>query len=236
MAELGERGIRLSQSRPSPAIGRHVGMDWAEGDSGRDRKERPATLYADVIAKLQLPDAGAAPIEGTSGAAGLPPRSRLQEQLGRTASKGELVSVVFMDLDGFKGVNDRSGHQEGDRCLDVVVGAIQAVVRGRGVRFRYGGDEFAVILPNATAREATSTAKRLREEVARVAAEFCVTASVGVASSDGEAIVDGPSLIAAADEAAYVSKFNGKNRTTAWPIEPAVRDAVNKQRVLAQGR
>jgi diguanylate cyclase (GGDEF)-like protein len=211
-------------------------MDWAEGDSGRDRKERPATLYADVIAKLQLPDAGAAPIEGTSGAAGLPPRSRLQEQLGRTASKGELVSVVFMDLDGFKGVNDRSGHQEGDRCLDVVVGAIQAVVRGRGVRFRYGGDEFAVILPNATAREATSTAKRLREEVARVAAEFCVTASVGVASSDGEAIVDGPSLIAAADEAAYVSKFNGKNRTTAWPIEPAVRDAVNKQRVLAQGR
>ena len=236
LAELGERGIDLPNPNPHRRLAAMWAWIWAEGGSGRDRKERPAALYADVISKLQLLDAGAVPVEGATGAAGLLPRSRLEAQVERAAAHGELVAVVFVDLDGFKGVNDRSGHQEGNRCLDVVADAIQAVIRGRGVAFRYGGDEFAAILPNATEREATSTAERLREEVARVGADFGVTASVGVASSDGEAISDGPSLIAAADEAAYVSKFNGKNRTTAWPIEPSVRDAVNRQRTQAQGR
>lgn len=236
LAALGERGINFHNPNPHRQLAAMWAWIWAEGGSGRDRKERPAALYADLIAKLQLLDAGA-PHEGDgSGAAGLPPRARLQEQLGRAVATGELVSLVFLDLDGFKSVNDRGGHQEGDRCLDAVVGSIQAVVRARGVAFRYGGDEFAVILPNATAREATSTAERLRVEVAQVGSEFGVTASVGVASSDADDIADGPSLIAAADEAAYVSKFSGKNRTTTWPIEPAVRDAVSRLRASAQGR
>ena len=74
------------------------------------------------------------------------------------------------------------------------------------------------------------------EVAARLGAEFHVTASVGVACSGGEGIADGAALIAAADEAAYVSKFNGKNRTTVWPIEPSVRDAIDRQRAQAQGR
>ena len=170
------------------------------------------------------------------GATGLPLRAHLGERLEQAFANGELVSVVFLDLDGFKAVNDSRGHREGDRCLDAVVEAMQAVVLGRGQTFRYGGDEFVVLLPNTTLPEAAATAERLREAVARAGTEFAVTASVGVAEATGESITDSTSLMAAVDEAVYVSKFTGKNRTTAWPIDPAVRGATNQQRAGTKGR
>jgi diguanylate cyclase (GGDEF)-like protein len=236
LSELRDQGIELPNPNPHRRLAAMWAWIWSEGGSGKERKERPTALYADSISKLQLLNAHGAPALGATGAAALPLRPRLAKQLDETFANGDLVAVVFVDLDGFKGVNDRSGHQEGDRCLDAVAAAIQAVIRGRGYAFRYGGDEFTVLLPNVTLPEASATAQRLREEIARVGAEFQVTASVGVACSDGEGIADGAALIAAADEAAYVSKFNGKNRTTVWPIEPSVRDAINRQRAQAQGR
>jgi diguanylate cyclase (GGDEF)-like protein len=107
--------------------------------------------------------------------------------------------------------------------------------RGRGTSFRYGGDEFVVLLPNASLPEATATAERLRAEIARVGSEFLVTASVGVAVSD-ETIEGRYELIGAADEAAYVSKFTGRNRTTAWPLDPSMRERIERERAQARGR
>jgi diguanylate cyclase (GGDEF)-like protein len=208
---------------------------WSEGGSGRERKERPTALYTDLISKLQLVDAHDSPRPGATGAGALPTRSQLERRLDQAFANGELIALVFLDLDGFKGVNDRSGHQEGDRCLDLIATAVLEVVRGRGAAFRYGGDEFVVLLPNATLPEATATAERLRAEVATVGAEFIVTASVGVAISD-DTIKDRTALIAAADEAAYVSKFTGKNRTTAWPVERSMRERIEQERIQARGR
>lgn len=236
LTELREKGIDLPNPNPHRRLAAMWAWIWSEGGSGRERKERPAALYADLISKLQLLGShDSAPSRGT-GAAALPNRSQLEQGLDRAFAAGELVALVFMDLDGFKGVNDRSGHQEGDRCLDAIAASVQSVVQGRGATFRYGGDEFVVLLPNATLPEAAATAERLREEIARAGSEFVVTASVGVAASDDDAIGDRASLIAAADEAAYVSKFTGKNRTTAWPINESLRQAIEQQRAQTPGR
>jgi diguanylate cyclase (GGDEF)-like protein len=236
LSELREQGLELPNPNPHRRLAAMWAWIWSEGGSGRERKERPTALYADLISKLQLVDARDSPRPGATGAGALPTRSQLERGLDQAFANGERIALVFLDLDGFKGVNDRSGHLEGDRCLDVISTSVLEVVRGRGAAFRYGGDEFVVLLPNATLPEATATAERLRAEVARVGGEFMVTASVGVAVSDDDTIKDRAALIAAADEAAYVSKFTGKNRTTPWPIDRSMRERIEQERAQARGR
>lgn len=236
LSELREKGVELPNPNPHRRLAAMWAWIWSEGGSGRERKERPTALYTDLISKLQLVDAHDSPRPGATGAGALPTRSQLERRLDQAFANGELIGLVFLDLDGFKGVNDRSGHQEGDRCLDLITTSVQEVVRGRGAAFRYGGDEFVVLLPNATLPEATATAERLRAEVARVGGEFIVTASVGVAVSDDDTIKDRAALIAADDEAAYVSKFTGKNRTTAWAIDRSMRERIEQERAQARGR
>ena len=114
-----------------------------------------------------------------------------------------------MDLRGSTIV---AGIRKETDASNLITTSVQEVVRGRGAAFRYGGDEFVVLLPNATLSEVTPTAERLRAEVARVGGEFIVTASVGVAVSDDDTIKDRAALIAAADEAEERLKFTGKNR------------------------
>jgi diguanylate cyclase (GGDEF)-like protein len=119
-----------------------------------------------------------------------------------------------VDFDGFKGVNDRHGHQAGDRLLEAVARALEDVVRGSEVVARVGGDEFALMLPETAVAGAEATAERVRSTVGRLseAINYGVTASAGVAELAQAGTVE--ALVRAADAALYRSKTEGRDRVT----------------------
>jgi diguanylate cyclase (GGDEF)-like protein len=120
--------------------------------------------------------------------------------------------VCLVDLDGFKGVNDRSGHAEGDRILKQVTAALTAAVRETDTVARLGGDEFAVLAEVTAVLTAADLAERLRQAVAMVGGHVGVTASVGVAEvCAGDDVHD---LLFRADAAMYRAKTAGGNRVT----------------------
>jgi diguanylate cyclase (GGDEF)-like protein len=140
-------------------------------------------------------------------------RRAFLDRLDRAASAaGEGWVVCLVDLDGFKGVNDRSGHAAGDAVLRAVTAALGGVVRETDTVARLGGDEFAV-LARATPDDGEPLAARLRDAVARVGAGSGVTASVGVTAVRlGD---EGSEVLGRADQAMYQAKGAGGNRVTA---------------------
>lgn len=144
----------------------------------------------------------------------LPNQKEFRADLG--AQVVDQIALIFIDLDNFKAVNDTHGHPAGDACLVKVVETIGRVVAGKGRLYRYGGDEFIVILRNADVYEAAATGERIRKaiEVARPADDIEVTGSIGVAASDQPGLRDPEKLLKAVDDAVYRSKDNGKNRVT----------------------
>ena len=150
-------------------------------------------------------------------------QQRLQEELDRAVRRGgeeqpEAVSLILMDIDFFKKVNDRFGHPSGDELLRAFARLSNRVVRSTDVICRYGGEEFAIILPGTTLAQATQVAERLREAIAR--SNFTgtdsrylgqVTASFGVASF-AQGLPSRSDLIQRADQALYEAKESGRNR------------------------
>lgn len=149
----------------------------------------------------------------------LPDKVALLRDVDNYSKNAKTISLIFVDLDGFKSVNDTLGHQSGDKCLEKVVEIMGAAIAGKGRLYRYGGDEFVVLLPNFLTPEATATAERIRAaiDVADPSSPIKVTASVGIASSDQPKLRTAEELVKAADEAMYISKNSGKNRVTSWP-------------------
>jgi diguanylate cyclase (GGDEF)-like protein len=129
------------------------------------------------------------------------------------------VSLVMMDIDHFKKVNDTHGHLGGDAVLRVVAKALRQTVRKSDVVSRYGGEEFALIAPETNKEEAIRMAERLRLRIAGEKAEsggksLAVTASFGVATYPNDA-GDLRGLVAAADKALYAAKERGRNQVVA---------------------
>ncbi len=145
------------------------------------------------------------------------------------------VSVVMIDLDNFKLVNDSFGHAEGDRVLRTMAEAIHASVRKEELICRFGGDEFCVILVNTSIQNAAKFAEKLRTLVAenpklvyRTASgvdTIRVTASIGVASVTGIGVTDGGKLLKAADRALYRAKRAGRNQVCVFDAERDVIEA-----------
>ena len=136
------------------------------------------------------------------------------------------LSVLMMDLDRFKAYNDRHGHPAGDALLHRAANTIYGAARSDDRVYRYGGDEFALILPGTTVTDATRVAQRIRRAVARLTAgdPTPVTITVGVAGMPGDAN-DRPGLIAAADTALYYGKRAGEDRfVRADQLTPDVGD------------
>lgn len=140
---------------------------------------------------------------------------RAQELLLAARRGGTPLSLLFLDLDGFKTLNDQRGHDAGDRALLALADLMRRELRARDVIGRYGGEEFVVALPHCTSQRALATAEALRAAVEGAAIPLgeghgIVTVCVGVAGlEDGD---DLPSLLARADRAMYAAKENGRNR------------------------
>lgn len=138
---------------------------------------------------------------------------------------GHPTSVMLLDIDLFKQVNDAYGHAHGDEVLKATAAILRQSIRLGDVLARWGGEEFIVFLPETDRDEATNLAERLRAAIAGMrvpneAGTSAVTASFGIAQRTPlQLTLD--ALIACADDCLYQSKQQGRNRVTACPAEPA---------------
>lgn len=146
---------------------------------------------------------------------------QLEKSLEAARRYGEALSVIMLDIDHFKNFNDTYGHPEGDKLLAKVAEIIAQEIRRPDYVFRYGGEEFLVLLPATDQDAAGGVAERLRAAVETGAG---VTISLGVAMLQ-ETIQDKETLIEAADHALYRAKQGGRNRVETagrdWQREPA---------------
>ena len=149
----------------------------------------------------------------------------LRREVARARRYRLPVSFIFLDLDGFKTVNDRHGHLMGSRALVEVGAVLRAVVREIDVVARFGGDEFTVILPQTGAPGARVIAERLRQRIASTrflqahGLSVRLTASFGIATypEHGRTAEE---LVARADQAMYAAKDAGRNRIAAARTAP----------------
>jgi diguanylate cyclase (GGDEF)-like protein len=163
----------------------------------------------------------------TDALSGLPNRrslnDRLEGELARARLDGTSVSFVIADIDDFKAINDGFGHQTGDHIIRAVARVLQRSVRELDMAARFGGEEFALVLPGARLDDACRTAERVRAALGEVevptptGTPARVTASFGVAEFPTYGSVEG--LVAAADAALYQAKRSGKNQVATATVQ-----------------
>ncbi len=147
--------------------------------------------------------------------------THLAQALDKAAQKGRPLSLMILDIDHFKAVNDTYGHDAGDEVLKVFARRIKRVLRGADLVCRLGGEEFVVVMPDTPVPIAARVAERLRAAVegegfpidAKGSRTITVTTSIGIAERGVEA--DADALLHRSDKALYASKTAGRNRVTA---------------------
>ena len=187
--------------------GRFIGRLWVYEDVTRERQTAEQLIYLAERDSLT----------------GLYNRHRFQEELSRVLADIERRkthgALLFFDLDEFKYINDTFGHRAGDAMLIRVAGEISALIRRNEIISRIGGDEFAILMPDATEREATQLAERIIRATAQIPFRFegqnlRLTTSLGIALYP-EHGNNTEELVAHADTAMYLAKEAGKN---AWRV------------------
>jgi len=174
----------------------------------------------------------------TDGLTGLKNRrffdERLHEEFRRAQRYGDTLSLIMIDLDHFKDVNDRHGHQAGDVVLRDAAALIRASIRDPDICARYGGEEFAVILPKTHMSGALAVAERIWKELgakeyllpqAGGPAKIRVTASIGIAFYPSKDISSGELLVRFADQALYNAKRGGRNSICLYQAQAYRYDA-----------
>ena len=141
------------------------------------------------------------------------------EQLEDRTAREDVFSLVLLDIDDFKSINDLYGHQTGDDALRLVADALRDNTRANDAIYRVGGEEFCVVMPGLDHEAAFAVAERVRAGVADIVSALPVTISLGVASFPEHARRR-DELLGRADAALYVSKRGGKNRTTVAGADP----------------
>ena len=129
----------------------------------------------------------------------------LDGEIARSKRTAREFTLLFLDLDGLKQINDRYGHQTGSRALCRLANVLRLCCRSIDTAARYGGDEFALVLPETTAMRATLVARRICELFADDGEEPKLSVSIGIASYPADAETIGP-LLYAADASLYLMK------------------------------
>jgi len=211
-APVGLMAVRLADTPPSAAVA---------GDEVR--RDRSTYAYvtlstmvvfalfgyvlgrqADALVRLSRTDS----LTGLGNARSF--EEHLVQETARAARYGEPVSLLAVDLDGLKKINDAHGHRRGDAALQAVAQALQQGARASDVAARIGGDEFVLLAPSTSSAAATALAERVRALVAAVGLDG-LSVSVGVATAQG---TDGAPVLLreAADRALYEAKQRGRDR------------------------
>lgn len=166
---------------------------------------------------------------------------RLEAEINQASRKKSPLSFVMCDLDHFKKLNDTLGHPAGDLALQTFAKILQDQIRDYDTACRYGGEEFAIILPNTPVTEAVTVCERIRQaaEVAswRKYPDMNITASFGVSDHPIEGREDAQGWIESADRALYAAKQSGRNRVMTFadiPLDNNSRNA-NPPRVRLAG-
>jgi len=199
--------VAVSRPREFAHLGRTINtMMTTIQDRSREVEER----------NRQLLDARA--LASTDGLTGVLNHRTFQERLRgqiADASLGSPVALIMLDIDFFKQINDRLGHQKGDEILRNVTDRCTRAA-GQDNVYRYGGDEIAVIVPAGGLTEAEGVAERLREMLSKISVDdMSITVSLGVASYP-ETAGTAEELIYQSDTAMYAAKSTGKNRVARW--------------------
>ncbi len=220
-------GLPHTLAAPLLADGRFLGAlvlskrtrdSWSDGD--RRLLSWAATEVAAAFARAYALEE-AERDASTDALTGLPNRRAFDDLLASVPQRRRAqdeVGILMVDIDRFKGLNDRHGHATGDAVLRAVAAAIAATVRAEDTPARYGGEEFAVILRRASPPQAVEVAERVRRAVAdippgRLGVDLPVTVSVGVAVAGPDEPIG--SVIERADEALYLAKRRGRDRVVA---------------------
>jgi diguanylate cyclase (GGDEF)-like protein len=158
---------------------------------------------------------------------------RLEEELDRARRHNTTVALLMIDIDNFKSINDRFGHLAGDAVIRGIGEILKRSVRKFDLCTRFGGEEFAIVMPGSGPENSASVAERIRQriETFRPAepdlTELRVTASIGMAVSQGASARE---LISRADQALYEAKRTGKNRLVEWQPEAPAPQAPRNPR------
>jgi two-component system chemotaxis family response regulator WspR len=196
-------------------------MERDEAFRALEKSQKELAAANEILEKLSSLD----------GLTGVPNRRRFDEVLKqewqRSVRHSTALSLIMIDIDFFKLYNDTYGHQGGDECLKRVAKALEdAARRETDVVARYGGEEFAAILPETGSKGASEVAEALRaiietENIPHESSTVCdhVTISVGVATGLPEKGSSPEHLLAAADQALYKSKEEGRNKVTSGGVQ-----------------
>jgi len=160
----------------------------------------------------------------------------LEQELERTERTRISTSLMMIDLDFFKEVNDTWGHEAGNEVLKQTADLIRASTRRLDVQCRYGGEEFVVILPSSERRLAVQVAERLRENIAAntfpaVGQQLKITASIGLAFHNADSPSDVSGLVADADHYLYKAKRGGRNQVCFPPFAEEEAAVSSEERV-----
>ena len=142
--------------------------------------------------------------------------NRLKEEFSRSIRHGAPLSLLFIDLDDFKRINDTYGHTAGDKVLREIGGLLKNTARLSDLTARCGGDEFAILLPNTNSNGAYELATRVAELIENHAIEEInkqkITTSIGIATCFNKNVQSFEELVKKADDAMYKSKKSGKGK------------------------
>ncbi len=156
-------------------------------------------------------------------------QQRLEQEQNFARRHGTLLGLLLLDLDHFKRVNDEHGHPAGDRVLAEVASAVIEAVRAEDAVFRYGGEEFCILIRGLTPAELGTMAERIRDVVERLRihaadATISLTTSIGIAMLGDE---DDDDLLLRADQALYEAKRRGRNQVFSAPM-PRPEDSTDQ--------
>ncbi|MFN8401825.1 MAG: GGDEF domain-containing protein, partial [Anaerolineales bacterium] len=156
-------------------------------------------------------------------------KESLQREFNRANRELFPISILIMDIDNFKNINDTYGHQVGDKFLIKIADLLKKNSRGSDITCRYGGEEFILVLPETEAQIAHARAEQFRAEISQVRIphemkDLNISVSMGIAVYPEHSTI-AEELIVKADLALYQSKNNGRNRVTVW------RETMQKDKV-----